>query len=116
MTGVLLNGILAYRAIQPLLVRSSSPKNFAEAIAVETVVQRFMDGDHSQENEEDDGANKVELAGRRQDVLSFSSDSLGDESEQKSPMAPTEKSDHPFTFSPIPAGYDHGRFQRGNAV
>lgn len=44
--GNLLNGILAFRAVQPL-IRSRASKgrrNFAEAIAVETVVERFLEG------------------------------------------------------------------------
>lgn len=91
----MLNLILAWRALQPLIVRTKGPKTFAEAIAVETVVQRFMDGDETQE---DDQADKVELSQGRKEVLSFAAVEHDDDLEKKERIG----NDHPFNFAAVP--------------
>lgn len=71
-----------------------------------------MDGEASEEHED---SAKIELNGRRQDVLSFEAASIGPELDQKM-LIEKEKSDHPFTFSPSsPLAFDNS-FQRPRAV
>ena len=99
-TGTILNAILCFRSIQPLLARSKGPKTLADAIAVETVVERFLDGEDDAASENNDGSQKVEMERAVQrSVLSFDGASSLDElKEQKverfsfgAPPSPTKQ-------------------------